>query len=134
MWSLGFTASEAYIGTAFSPSDLSLFKATNDDIIEYLDLTGPETASNLSFAVSSSHAERVLSRSRSHSTRSKLAIDTKSSSPPAMACGDTALGMLSKSLALTRSTVVPFYATSNVVGAHFHFHFYLHQAVELRHD
>jgi hypothetical protein len=50
MWSLGFTASEAYIGTAFSPTDLNLFKATNDEIIEYLDMTGPETASNLSFA------------------------------------------------------------------------------------
>lgn len=39
MWSLGFTASEAYIGTAFSPTDLSLFKATSDVIIEYLDFS-----------------------------------------------------------------------------------------------
>lgn len=51
MWSLGFTASEAYIGTAFSPTDLSLFKATNDDIIEYLDFSKGETSSNLVFAV-----------------------------------------------------------------------------------
>ena len=78
MWSLGFTASEAYIGTAFSPTDLSLFKATSDDIIEYLDMTGSETASNLSFAVRSFPAVRVPSRLLSHSTRSKLAIDMKS--------------------------------------------------------
>ena len=119
MWSLGFTASEAYIGTAFSPTDLSLFKATSDDIIEYLDMTGSETASNLSFAVRSFPAVRVPSRLLSHSTRSKLAIDMKSWSQPAMACGDTALATSSKSLALIRSMVVPFYATSNVAGTRF---------------
>ena len=78
MWSLGFTASEAYIGTAFSPTDLSLFKATSDDIIEYLDVTGPETASNLSPAVRSSPAKRVPLRLLSNSTRSKLGIGMKS--------------------------------------------------------
>ncbi|KAF8443870.1 GH3 auxin-responsive promoter-domain-containing protein [Boletus edulis BED1] len=50
MTSLGFTASEAYIGTAYSLTELNLFKATSDDIIEYLDLSCPETASNLAFA------------------------------------------------------------------------------------
>ncbi|KAG9311384.1 GH3 auxin-responsive promoter [Chiua virens] len=39
MTSLGFTASEAYVGTAYSHTDLNLFKATNDDIIEYLDIS-----------------------------------------------------------------------------------------------
>ncbi|KAF8549199.1 hypothetical protein OG21DRAFT_1421709 [Imleria badia] len=50
MRSLGFTASEAYIGTACSATDLSLFKTTSDDIIEFLDMSGLETASSLVFA------------------------------------------------------------------------------------
>ena len=51
MSSLGFTSSEAYIGTAYSPTDISLFKATNDEVIEYLDISKAENASNLAFGV-----------------------------------------------------------------------------------
>ncbi|KAI6114072.1 GH3 auxin-responsive promoter [Pisolithus sp. B1] len=45
--SLGFITSEAYVGTVYDPSDLNLFKATPQDIIEYLDVDKEENASNI---------------------------------------------------------------------------------------
>ncbi|KAL4065230.1 GH3 auxin-responsive promoter [Scleroderma citrinum] len=42
MRSLGFTASEAYIGTVYDPSNLNLFKVASDDVIEYLDVLKEE--------------------------------------------------------------------------------------------
>lgn len=125
MSSLGFTASEAYVGTAFSKTDISLFKATNDDIIEYLDLSGPEAASNIAFAVCTRPAKRCQVHhclTLTHSTRSRLVTDTKSLSQPAMACGDTVLAMSLKSLVLIPQMVAPFYAMLNAAGKHFVIH------------
>ncbi|KAI5986168.1 hypothetical protein EDD15DRAFT_2373472 [Pisolithus albus] len=45
--SLGFATSEARIATAYDPSDLNLFKATSQDIIEYLDVDKEDTASSI---------------------------------------------------------------------------------------
>ncbi|KAG6331779.1 hypothetical protein ID866_7311 [Astraeus odoratus] len=45
--SLGFTASEAYIGTVYDPENANLFKVTSDDVVEYLDVSKEETASSL---------------------------------------------------------------------------------------
>ncbi|KAF8443864.1 GH3 auxin-responsive promoter [Boletus edulis BED1] len=74
MTSLGFTASEAYIGTAYSLTELNLFKATSDDIIEYLDLSCPETASNLAFAheVKVGHRYEVIVTTRDGLWRYRL--------------------------------------------------------------
>jgi hypothetical protein len=74
MSSLGFTASEAYVGTAFSKTDISLFKATNDDIIEYLDLSGPEAASNIAFAhqVKAGHRYEIVVTTRDGLWRYRL--------------------------------------------------------------
>ncbi|KIJ57869.1 hypothetical protein HYDPIDRAFT_163769 [Hydnomerulius pinastri MD-312] len=47
MQSLGFTASETYIGMVYNPSNLNLFKVACDDIIEYLDVTKEESASSI---------------------------------------------------------------------------------------
>ncbi|KAF8837395.1 hypothetical protein BDN67DRAFT_991779 [Paxillus ammoniavirescens] len=47
MQSLGFTASETYIGTVYNPANLNLFKVACDDIIEYLDVSKAESASSL---------------------------------------------------------------------------------------
>ncbi|KAF9223196.1 hypothetical protein BS17DRAFT_802680 [Gyrodon lividus] len=47
MQSLGFTASETYIGTVYNPTNLNLFKVACDDVIEYLDVSKEETASSL---------------------------------------------------------------------------------------
>ncbi|KAF9234200.1 GH3 auxin-responsive promoter [Melanogaster broomeanus] len=45
--SLGFTASETYIGTVYNPANVNLFKVAWDDVIEYLDVSKAETASSL---------------------------------------------------------------------------------------
>ncbi|KIO11556.1 hypothetical protein M404DRAFT_126809 [Pisolithus tinctorius Marx 270] len=45
--SLGFTASEAYVGTVYDPENLNLYKVACDDVVEYLDVSKEETASNL---------------------------------------------------------------------------------------
>lgn len=45
--SLGFTASEAYIGTVYDPENLNLYKVASDDIVEYLDVSKEEVAANL---------------------------------------------------------------------------------------
>jgi len=74
MTSLGFTASEAYIGTAYSLTELNLFKATSDDIIEYLDLSCPETTSSLAFAheVKVGHRYEVVVTTRDGLWRHRL--------------------------------------------------------------
>ncbi|KIO10342.1 hypothetical protein M404DRAFT_21304 [Pisolithus tinctorius Marx 270] len=45
--SLGFHSSETHVATVYDPSDLNLFKATSQDIIEYLDVTKAENASSI---------------------------------------------------------------------------------------
>lgn len=45
--SLGFITSEAYVATVYDPSDLNLFKATPQDVIEYLDVDKEENASSI---------------------------------------------------------------------------------------
>ncbi|KAI6121227.1 GH3 auxin-responsive promoter [Pisolithus sp. B1] len=45
--SLGFTASEAYVGTVYDPENLNLYKVASDDIVEYLDVSKEEVAANL---------------------------------------------------------------------------------------
>ncbi|EIW87440.1 hypothetical protein CONPUDRAFT_134583 [Coniophora puteana RWD-64-598 SS2] len=40
--SLGFTASEAYVGTVYGHGDINCFKTVSDDIVEYLDASLPE--------------------------------------------------------------------------------------------
>ncbi|KAH7890417.1 GH3 auxin-responsive promoter [Phlebopus sp. FC_14] len=47
MQSLGYTASETYIGMVYDPSKLNLYKVASDDIIEYLDVLKEDSASNL---------------------------------------------------------------------------------------
>ncbi|KAH7924363.1 hypothetical protein BV22DRAFT_1164812 [Leucogyrophana mollusca] len=43
----GFIASEGYVGLVYNPSELNLFKATSDDVVEYLDVSLDETAASL---------------------------------------------------------------------------------------
>ncbi|EIW76081.1 hypothetical protein CONPUDRAFT_85240 [Coniophora puteana RWD-64-598 SS2] len=47
MRSLGFTASETYVGMVYKPEDLNLYKTSFDDIIEYLDISAEEQATSL---------------------------------------------------------------------------------------
>ncbi|KIM55204.1 hypothetical protein SCLCIDRAFT_1221347 [Scleroderma citrinum Foug A] len=47
MRSLGFTASEGYVGTVYDPSDMNLFKIATDDVIEYLDVLREESTKSL---------------------------------------------------------------------------------------
>lgn len=54
MRSLGFTASEGYVGTVYDPSDMNLFKIATDDVIEYLDVLREESTKSLMSAVSHS--------------------------------------------------------------------------------
>ncbi|KAH7915506.1 GH3 auxin-responsive promoter [Hygrophoropsis aurantiaca] len=43
----GYTASECRVGTVYDRYNLNLFKATHDDIVEYLDVSLEETAASL---------------------------------------------------------------------------------------
>ncbi|KAH7918154.1 hypothetical protein BV22DRAFT_1134818 [Leucogyrophana mollusca] len=45
--SLGLIASEGYVGLVYNPSELNLFKAVSDDVVEYLDVSLDETAASL---------------------------------------------------------------------------------------
>ncbi|KAI6000852.1 GH3 auxin-responsive promoter [Pisolithus albus] len=54
--SLGFTASEAYIGTVYDPENLNLYKVASDDVVEYLDVSKEEVAANLLAPVMASPA------------------------------------------------------------------------------
>ncbi|KAI5995277.1 GH3 auxin-responsive promoter-domain-containing protein [Pisolithus orientalis] len=45
--SLGFHSSKTHVATVYDPSDLNLFKATSQDIIEYFDVTKEENASSI---------------------------------------------------------------------------------------
>ncbi|KAH7905595.1 GH3 auxin-responsive promoter [Hygrophoropsis aurantiaca] len=45
--SRGYGASECFVATVYDPYDLNLFKATHDDIVEYLDVSLEQTAASL---------------------------------------------------------------------------------------
>ncbi|KAH7926268.1 hypothetical protein BV22DRAFT_1104455 [Leucogyrophana mollusca] len=47
MRSAGLGASEGYIGVAYDPTDLNLFKVTSDSIVEYLDVSLGETDASI---------------------------------------------------------------------------------------
>lgn len=79
MRSLGFTASEAYIGTVYDQSDLNLFKVASDDVIEYLDVLREENTKGVVPAVSYSvHQRTDISPHFNFSGRLKRGTDTKS--------------------------------------------------------
>lgn len=45
--SAGLTCSEVWMGQVYDPRDLNLYKMSNDDLFEYLDITLPENSANL---------------------------------------------------------------------------------------
>ncbi|KAH7926609.1 hypothetical protein BV22DRAFT_1128079 [Leucogyrophana mollusca] len=74
MRSLGFTASETYIGMVYNPSDLNLFKVACDDIIEYLDVSRNQTAASLvpAWEIEAGHKYEVVVTTRDGMWRYRL--------------------------------------------------------------
>ncbi|KAH7909127.1 GH3 auxin-responsive promoter [Hygrophoropsis aurantiaca] len=74
MHSLGYVASECWVGTVYDPYDLNLFKATHDDIVEYLDVSLEETAASLISAwnVVTGHKYEVVVTTRDGMWRYRL--------------------------------------------------------------
>ncbi|KAH7909122.1 GH3 auxin-responsive promoter [Hygrophoropsis aurantiaca] len=72
--SRGYVASECYVGTVYDPYDLNLFKATHDDIVEYLDVSLEETAASLVSAwnVVAGHRYEVVVTTRDGMWRHRL--------------------------------------------------------------
>ncbi|KAG6327027.1 hypothetical protein ID866_12062, partial [Astraeus odoratus] len=61
LWtSLGFFASEAFVGMAYRPSDLDQFKVTCDEFIEFLDILGEDDTSSLVAPVSLTLSPLIL--------------------------------------------------------------------------
>ncbi|KAH7919231.1 hypothetical protein BV22DRAFT_1133986 [Leucogyrophana mollusca] len=70
----GFVASECCVGTVYDPYELNLFKATHDDIVEYLDVSLEETAASLISAwnVVAGHRYEVVVTTRDGMWRYRL--------------------------------------------------------------
>ncbi|KAH7927996.1 hypothetical protein BV22DRAFT_1031156 [Leucogyrophana mollusca] len=71
---LGLTASEGFVGLEYNPSDLNLFKAASDSVIEYLDVSADVSHANLvpAWEIQTGHQYEVVMTTRDGLWRYRL--------------------------------------------------------------